>query len=292
MSNECDILLEQVPAYCTGELDADERARFESALPACPEANAEIAHYRRMTAGLLHAVSQVAAPASARARLLDALDDTAVSKIADVGRDVLQGVRSHADGNQDAQTYAMPEAKPTQPRPPGRTAVRQIGIASWLRTRHTSSLLAAAVALLLGVTAYLLVRVNALEKQLAAVPASLVSELGAGTLGRIELASTAGVEGQEGRLGWVTTQDGNSWVAWLVVDNLPTLAEGEVYHLWLERANESPLSVGRFRIANAESTAFAFVIGIPIEAFDRAYVTRERADTPAPSSDPVLLADI
>ena len=141
-------------------------------------------------------------------------------------------------------------------------------------------------------TAYLLTRINALEGQLAAVSSPLGSELGTGVLSRLELASTAGVEGQEGRLAWVTTPDGEAWVAWLVVDNLPTLAEGEVYHLWLERADESPLSVGRFRIAAAESTVFAFVIGIPIEAFDRAYVTRERADTPAPSSEPVLLADI
>jgi hypothetical protein len=92
-------------------------------------------------------------------------------------------------------------------------------------------------------------------------------------------------------MGWVPTPGGESWVAWLVVDNLPTLAEGEVYHLWLERGTEAPLSVGRFR-TQAESTALAFVIGIPIEAFDRAYVTRERADAPAPSSDPVLLAEI
>lgn len=290
MSDECDILLEQVPAYCAGELDADERARFESGLPACPEASDEIVQYQRMTAGLLHAVPHIAAPATARARLLDALDDTAVSKIADVRSTAQWGVRSSLD---DAHSYTTPEAKPTQPRPLGRAAAQPSrDWMSLLRTRHASSLLAACVALLLGVTAYLLVRVNALEQQIASAPAALVNELGTGALSRIELASTGGVEGQEGRLGWVTTPDGEAWVAWLVVDNLPPLAEGEVYHLWLERRDESPLSVGRFRIADAESTAFAFVIGIPIEAFDRAYVTRERPDAPAPSSDPVLLAEI
>lgn len=289
MSNECDILLEQVPAYCMGELDADERTRFESALPACPEAAAEVRQYRRMTAGLLHAGPQIAAPERARAHLLDALDDTPSR------RDALQGVRAAATDILDDEwsVHAVaPEAKPTQPRPPRRTTSKTASRwSSWLGTGRASSLLAACVAVLLGVTGYLLIRLNALEQQLAEMPTPLVSALGTGALGRIELASTAGVEGQEGRLGWVTTPDGEAWVAWLVVDNLPMLAEGEVYHLWLERGTEAPLSVGRFR-TEAESTAFAFVIGIPIEAFDRAYVTRERADAPAPSSDPVLLANI
>lgn len=296
-SNECDILLEQVPAYCAGELDAAERARFESALPACPDAAAELALYRRMMTVMLQAVPQTNAPSGARARLLDALDDTLA--IPTPRSDALQGEAALPGAPVVAaspgEPWNLPAAeRPTQPRPPQRASPNVWRAAlgeSARRLSPVAAILAASVVLLLGLSALLWMRVRGLEQQIAGVPAPLVQELGAGELGRVDLVSTSGVEGQEGRMGWVATPDGASWVTWLVVENLPPLGTGEVYHLWLERAGDTPLSVGRFR-TEAETTAFAFVIGEPIEDFDRAYVTLERADAPAPSSEPVIAADV
>ncbi len=292
MSNECDAILEQVPAYCAGELDAEESARFESALPACAEAADEVAQYRHMMLSLLHAAPQVAAPASARARLLDALDDTLA----------ISAPAAPAPASDAAQVWAAPppESKPTQPRPPQRRELLQqasagsSGVArasQWLWSPRAASLLAACVVLLLGVTTLLLMRISALERQVQRETASLVSELGSGALSRVELLSTSGVEGQEGRMAWVATPDGEAWVTWLVVENLPPLAAGEVYQLWLAREDEAPLSIGRFR-TDAETTAFVFVIGEPIEAYDRAYVTSEPADASAPSSEPIIAANL
>jgi anti-sigma factor RsiW len=279
---DCDTLLEWLPAYCAGVLDAEDRAQFEAALPTCPDAQSEMAAYRRMSAGLLFAAPQVTPSAAARARLLAALDDAP-----------------------PAGTSAPLRAwsPPMSPSPsPAQTGTRrpdvQIPLGAgrrmplWAaRTPLWASLLVAGFVVLLGINVFLLNRIGALEARLAPTPVPLVSELGVGALGRIELVSTGGVEGQEGRMGWVETPDGQAWVTWLVVENLPSLGAGEVYHLWLAKADEAPLSVGQFR-TEAETTAFAFVIGEPIEAFDRAFVTRERADAATPSGEAVIAAEV
>jgi anti-sigma factor RsiW len=269
---DCNTLLEWLPAYCAGALDAEDRAQFEAALPACPDAQAELAAYRRMSAGLLFAAPQVTPSAAARARLLAALDDA-----------------PPAGTSAPLRAWSPPMSPSPSPAP--RRPEVQIPLGAGHRMPRWASLLVAGFVVLLGINVFLLNRIGALEARLAPTPAPLISELGVGELGRIELVSTGGVEGQEGRMGWVETPDGQAWVTWLVVENLPSLGAGEVYHLWLAKADEAPLSVGQFR-TEAETTAFAFVIGEPIEAFDRAFVTRERADAATPSGEAVIAADV
>lgn len=68
----CDDLRELIPAYCLGALDADDRARVERDLPACPELAAEIASYEALAQGLSRSVPLVTPPPELRAALLQA----------------------------------------------------------------------------------------------------------------------------------------------------------------------------------------------------------------------------
>jgi anti-sigma factor RsiW len=255
---DCEALRERIPAYCAGALDADERAAFEAALPACPQLAPEVAQYQRVMTGLLHAAPVTAPPSPAvRARLMAVLDDMEPAR--------------------QAQT-----ASPAPSLPAVLPAPRRASAARWLLP------LAAVLALLLGLSLFLLNRVSSLEAQLAAGDTAFVTELGSGAPVRAQLVAADANSPQVGRMSWVATPDGKRWVSWLVVENLPVLAEGEVYRLWIERAGEAPLDLGSFDVTEAGGGAFVFVIAEPIEGYDRIYLTREALGNPAPEAAPVI----
>ncbi|GAA1525491.1 anti-sigma-K factor RskA [Agromyces terreus] len=67
-------LFDLAPAYALDALDEFERARFERALAASPELQAEVDSFRAIASGFGEAVEPVAPPASLKAGLFDRLD--------------------------------------------------------------------------------------------------------------------------------------------------------------------------------------------------------------------------
>lgn len=273
---DCEAILQMVPAYCAGALDAEELAQFEATLPHCPEATAEIGQYRGVMNGLLMAVPEVAAPSAVRARLLAALEES-------------EQPAASSQPTAVSKRQSIPIVQLPQPQNQAVASLQEV-------TRPRSlwlPLAVACVALLLGFNVYLLNRVSGLESALQAQDEALVTALGEGTPSRAQLVSADANSDEQGRLTWVATPDGERWVAWLVVENLPALPEGEVYRLWITRTGEQPVNLGSLRVTEAGAGAFVFIIAEPIEAYDRVFVTREQAAGSAePSVAPLIQAEV
>jgi anti-sigma-K factor RskA len=210
-------LKDEAGAYALGSLDPAERAAFEAHLAVCDECAAEVRSFRRVTMALASGVAGAAPRAALRPRVLDAAGDPRVV---------------------------------SQPSPPAARAAR-----AWLP-------IAAAAVLALGIGVYaarLQVRVAVLEDRLedallqaaAAQTAmadarrvntelqSAMGVLAAPDLVRIDLAGQAAAPQATARALWSRAR-GMVFTA----ANLPPLAAGQVYQVWVVPAAQPPISAG------------------------------------------------
>lgn len=73
LREQCHPYQENLPAYSLGALDADELAALEAHLQTCEDCTAELAEYRTISDGLLHALPPQTPPARLRRSLLTQL---------------------------------------------------------------------------------------------------------------------------------------------------------------------------------------------------------------------------
>ncbi|MGB1286892.1 MAG: anti-sigma factor, partial [Aggregatilineales bacterium] len=92
---------------------------------------------------------------------------------------------------------------------------------------------------------------------------------------------------------WASRSLDNRWVGIFTTEgmNLPT--HTETYQLWLIREDEAPMSVGIFGVDEDGDGMIIFEVMEAIDGFDLVGVTLEPAGgSPAPTSDPILAAEI
>jgi anti-sigma-K factor RskA len=256
-ANLCDDLLMLIPAYALGAADQDEVAFIEAHLAECPEAQAELAEYRRVADLLSEDVPQVDPPPALRAKIQAALP-----------------------------TLPAPILTFVPPPPPKESPWRGRAIAAFIG-------LAAALALLVISTAYWSGQNQTLtheNEQLAAFNAerqSVISFVSAPDTRSVVLALGEGADGNI-RLYYAP----NMQQGIVIADNLATLAPDRTYQVWLLNEGQ-PLSVGVFDVNSAGQGTLVFDAPASIDGFQLAAITEEPAGgSELPTSDPIAVGEI
>jgi anti-sigma-K factor RskA len=257
--------LDELAVYALDALEGDERRAVEAHLATCPECAAELDAHRAALAALTldeppppavwsRIASQIGAsdlptPLPARGGPAEPPAPT-----------TLPGPPSPSDGRGwrgPAGTVAPMPDRPTHLRPadPGRTR------------RFVLAGLAAAAALVLVVGLAAVVRPS---------QTSDLGDLAAAALrnseGRVALLS-----GDQGEVARVVVDDGTAYV---LVDDLPTLPEGQEYQLW-KLGGPAPVSLGMVGDGSAPVAA----LGAPADLVDLALSVEPAGGSVAPSAD-------
>jgi anti-sigma-K factor RskA len=214
-----DELRELTGGYALGVLSDEERRALEAHLSTCRECTLEVRELARVAAGLAHAVPQVDPPAALRGRVLNAVRDE--------------------------------PARPAHSPKPAQAVRAAAPIATWL------AVAASIAALALGLyTLTLRERIETLQAQLRDVNARFERELqiarasadranhvsvilAAADVRRIDLAGQAAAPQAAGRAYWSPSR-GLIFTA----TNLPALAPGKQYQLWVIPPGKNPVSAG------------------------------------------------
>lgn len=232
--NEHADLRDLIELYAIGALTPAERQRFEAHLSDCDECRAQVRSWEAIAGAIGQAIPQHDPPPALRARVLDAV------------------------GAPDRPRAAAPV-----------TSSRASTFAPWLAAAAS---LVAAVSLTLY-AATLRERVGDLERRLAqaiaradasdrkiadaqrasAVAQSQIAVLTAPDLRRIDLAGEPIAPQSSGRAFW-SRSHGLVFTA----SNLPTLAQGRTYQLWVLTAQPAPISAGIFKPDSAGGAAEMF----------------------------------
>lgn len=254
-----DELRELTGGYALGALSEDERRALEAHLLTCAECSLEVRQLSQVANGLAHAVPQLEPPAALRARVLNAALD---------------------------RPSQAPAAAASRPRAP---------LATWLAV--AASIAAVALGLY---TLTLRQRIDALQAQLRDMSARFDRELqiarasaervnqvsvilAASDVQRIDLAGQAKAPQAAGRAYWSPSR-GLIFTA----TNLPALAPGRQYQLWVIPKGRQPVSAG---LLDLEPGGRASVIVDPATASQvgTVAVTIEPAGgVPQPTGDMVL----
>jgi anti-sigma-K factor RskA len=269
-----------LPAYALGSLEADEIEAVESHLASCRQCAAEVDRLRRTVDLLPLATDPVPPPQSSRETLLSR-----------VRRDRLQ--REAAESVAETPT-ASPPGGPAPPLlPPGvGTGPTARPSAPWAaRLPWTAT---AAALLLAGVFAWQAAlsqrEVSTLRTENARLVATgdeLAQALASLDPGSSRLVSLQGADAAP-RAEGVVVYDPRGRTAVVVLDNLPPLAPGQVYQLWLLRADAPPTSAGTLA-PDAVGTSGAVVrAGNELGLYNGAAVTLEPAPGQAAPSGPFV----
>jgi len=245
--------------YALGVLSEVERRALDAHLPTCPECAREVREFSRVANGLAFAVPQVEPPAALRARVLKAA----------------------TEGSAPAAAVSA-----VRPRPP---------VAAWL------AIAASLAAIALGLyTLTLRQRIDALQAELREVNAKVERELqiaratadranqisailAAADVRRIDLAGQAKAPQAAGRAYWSASR-GLIFTA----TNLPALAAGQQYQLWVIPPGRSPVSAGLLDL-DAGGRASVIVDSATAAQVGTVAVTIEPAGgVPQPTGDMVL----
>lgn len=269
---DCETLRALIPAYCLGATDPEETALVERLLPLCPEAAAELDEYMAMTQAMLYTAPPAVPPAHLHDRIMAAAAPSAPRL---VSRAVTQ------PSAQPSTSASLPTAAP-------RPRVGRVN-------RLIAGLAVAAAALLIISNVYWVNQVNSLNRQQQELVALMsdqenaLASLGSGQAERVELVSTSGDQG--GVLATVLWSP-QSDTALLYTDTLPALASDQSYQLWLI-GDAQPISAGVFHIGNDGKGTLIFHTDEPMTDFAAVAISTEPAGgSPAPTSDPIALAQI
>jgi anti-sigma-K factor RskA len=263
-------LLELLPLYALGVLDADEMQDVERQLRDKPALHARLHELEELLAQLAHAAPTAPLPADAQARLMTRVRASLPP----------QPLPSHS--------AAQASQVPTAAQPASRRGAQRWSL---LRRRVAAVGALAAVVVLALYVGQIQRQLSTLRSELAQVRAA-TEELRAQVRGSQEqLALLAGAEqtlqlaglAEPGASG-LFYRTGNQGV--LVVSNLPPLAPTQTYQLWLVK-NGVPLSVGLLDVQPDQPTAVT--VAVPPEAAD--FVAFDVSVEPAGGS-PTLLGPV
>lgn len=256
-TSACDELRALLPAYVIGAADADEIARVRVLLEQCPEARAEMDEYAAVSAGLYAPIAPVTPPADLHDRIL---------------------------GKVRAQ--AAPPPPVTAPVAAPRVVKRDA------RRLFAWGLATAAALLLIATNVYWLSRINGLQSEMNALLRQRDQA--------VALASDTNLQ----RLTLTSTEPNSTtplatllWTAQapevvLTGVNLPVLAAGQTYQLWLI-GDGSPVSAGVFSPDESGLAALSFSADQPIQAYQAAAISVEPAGgSSAPTTTPIALGSI
>jgi anti-sigma-K factor RskA len=120
-----------------------------------------------------------------------------------------------------------------------------------------------------------------------------LAALGTERGGRAQFISADATDGQPlAQLAWTDAATPERWVAMFSVQNLPTLQDA-VYQLWLQREDESVISIGTFTVDEEGRATVIFELDEPIGRFAGAGVTIEPpGGSPAPTGDLAIGGEI
>jgi hypothetical protein len=235
---ECDDIQPWLAAYALGEAGDDPAARAH--LAACPKCQADLRVYRGVAGLLPYAAAEATPPAELRGRVIAAVT-AATERPATV-------------------------AAPTQSQPR----------LSWLRSRQPSAFRATWAAVAFALLSLVLLSWNVILQRQVDQQASQLTASRQGWQSVIVLLNDTSLRWYaisgglaHGRM-WATPQSDQ---ACLVVEQLPALAEGQVYQVWLTRAGEQD-SGGIFEARNGDAWIIVRAQE-PIASYGSVFVTIE-----------------
>lgn len=272
MSSPHDELTLLAPAYALGALDADERRLFEEHLATCDVCEAEVRSLAPITAGLAQTTLQVSPRPELRGRVLTAVGATIPMR------------PTHATGTVRSRSTTAAAAW----LPYAAMLALAVGFTlyAWDQRNQMRDLAARLEQSAGGVRdsqrALVDARRRAEEAQRRAVEAqAAIDILAAPDLVRIDLAGQAGARQTSARALW-SRQRGMVFSA----TNLPPLAEGRVYQVWVIASNTPPISAGLL----AADGSGIFMTPPDIAPPTAVAVTSEPAGgMPAPTTTPFLV---
>ncbi len=270
MTTDCTEIHELIPAYCLEATDPDETRLVAAHLAECPDAAVEAAEYRALSEALLFSAPVATPPARLADKLLTVTTATA-----------------------EPAKPAAAAAVHTQPGDAGPSLWERLRAAlAGSGLRPVPVLAAIALVALLAVNVYLanqlgLLRssVDDLEGRLGKQTAVL-TQVGEGTNVRIGLPP--------GPAGVATAAYGalvcnpEEPVGFLLAENMPPLAPGEAYQVWLGQG-DTMVSAGLFDADAAGNGRIVFSAPLPMGQYDSLRVTAEPATGSAqPTSVPTI----
>ncbi|HEX2326544.1 MAG TPA: anti-sigma factor [Chloroflexota bacterium] len=273
-----------LPAYALGSLEADEIQAVERHLATCPQCAAEVDRLRRTVDLLPLAARPVPPPQGSREALFSR-----------IRRDRLRHHRLRHDRLRREAAESVAVAPPASLAiPPGLgPATPARPPASWgARLPWTAT---AAALLLAGVIAWQAAlsqreasTLRTENARLVATADELAQALAGLDPGSSRLVSLRGADAAPQAEG-VVVYDPRGRTAVVVLDNLPPLALGQVYQLWLLRPDAPPTSAGTLA-PDAVGTSGAVVrAGNELGLYNGAAVTLEPAPGQAAPSGPFVV---
>lgn len=260
---DCQLVLDLIPAYSLGATDLDETEFVKTHLAQCPEAVAELARYMALAEAMLFSAPAVPAPAHLAEQLR-----------------VATGPRVPAPG---------PSAP--QPQSPGLWQRLREALAA-PQLRPALAVAGVALVVLIGVSLLWGSQVGQLREQQQRLAArldeqeALLAMVGEGQFVRVELP--AGPAGEATNASATVVCNPDRTVGFIHAQSLPPLDEGMAYQVWLIKGEER-VSGGLFQVDTTGNGGLAIAAPEPFGAYDAIGITPEpAAGSPGPTSPPVV----
>jgi anti-sigma-K factor RskA len=248
--------LDDLAVYALDALDPGERAVIDVHLDGCPTCRAELDRH-------LDTLSQVTTPEEPPAHLWDRIASQLPATGTTSAADVTGTTDVAATGPADVVPLAMAS-------PRHRARRRRV----WASPTGWLTAVAAAVVLVVGLAVFSL-RTTESDTDVADL-ARAAAEDPDSTI--VELISSAG--DPQARV--VVTEEGTAYV---LLDQLPRLAEGQSYQLWKTNGTEQPVSLGVIGDGSADAAAIA----LPRDS--TSFAISEEADEGVPAPEGPIVAD-
>lgn len=257
----CDELLELLPAYAVGLVDAEERALFEAGLQDCPELMPELQEYADFSDALLLSMPPMPAPSHILDNLIRLTAPSAAVSL--------------------PTAEALPASLPAVTPAPARPNPIMAFFRPTLRLRPV--LVAAVLAILVASNVYWIYQAQRTVPATAASPLVNFAPFDANA-NRIRFDA--------GTIAWSQSSAAETWLVVFSVEALEPLPNGS-YQLWLVRQDEAPISAGVFNADDTGTGTLVFEISEPIGNFDRLGVTIEPVGgSPAPTGRAVFSGEL
>lgn len=270
MTTECTEIHELIPAYCLGATDPDETRLVAAHLAGCPDAAAEAAEYRMLSEGLLFSAPPAAPPACLANKLF-----AATAATAEPAKPVVAAAVQAQPGDADPSLWDR-----------FRAALAGSGL------RPLPVLAAIALIAVLAVNVYLVNQIGLLRGSFDDLEGRLgkqtavLTQVGEGT--NVRIALPPGPAGAATAAYGALVCNPEEPVGFLLAENMPSLAPGEAYQVWLGQG-DTLVSAGIFEADAAGYGRIVFSASLPMGQYDSLRVTAEPASGSAqPTSLPTI----
>jgi anti-sigma-K factor RskA len=259
----CESIEMLIPAYSMGAADAEERAFFETNLASCPDAEAELAHYRALNEALLYSAPLAQAPGHLASKLVAAVAERSAQSLSVSGEDKTAPVNAR----------------------------KRLSAPKWQYLVAAAAVIL--ILLLAGLNVYWIVQNDQLRSTQQQILAKLNSQdqvfriFGAGKAKRVELAAvntpSTGASPYAALLCDPWGQQGL-----LYVKNFPKLPADKSYQLWV-RGDGHPVSLGVFQVDDDGTATVVFWAPETLNAYQGAGITLEPSGgSPQPTGTAVV----